>query len=69
MRSILALRVQSPKLENLVRYIQEDNSRLKLEEAKLEDPKRLMDLKNKPEYSHLKFLKKEQVEILERQYE
>lgn len=66
MSSVLALKVKSPKLENLVRFINEDNQRLRLEEASFEDPKRLLDLKNKPEYSHLKFLKKNEVETIRR---
>ena len=50
MRSVLELKVQSPKLENLVRFIKEDNQRLELEKASFEDPKRLMKLKDDPEY-------------------
>ncbi len=67
MRSVLDLKVKSPKLENLVRFIEEDNQRLKLEQASFEDPKRLMQLKDKPEYSHLKFLKKNEVETMQSQ--
>lgn len=66
MRSVLALKVESPKLENLVRFIDEDNQRLKVQEASMEDPKRLMELKDKPEYSHLKYLKEDEVEKIRR---
>lgn len=48
------LRIEIPALVKEVRSIQEENARLKYDIDQFESPIHLMDLANKPEFSHLK---------------
>ncbi len=48
------LRRQIPELAREVRLLQEENSRLQYEIERFENPKHLMDLAKRPEFSHLK---------------
>lgn len=49
------LRVAIPSIEKEVKELQEENIRLKYAVDRFESPIHLMELMNKPEYSHLKF--------------
>lgn len=48
------LRIRIPELAKEVRLIEEENARLKLEIDRYENPKHLMELARRPEFSHLK---------------
>lgn len=48
------LRIRIPELAKEVRLIEEENTRLKLEIDRYENPKHLMELARRPEFSHLK---------------
>ncbi len=48
------VRIELPVLSDEVRLLQEENMRLSLEIDHFENPKHLMQLANRPEFSHLK---------------
>lgn len=48
------LRIEIPALMKEVRSLQEENARLKYDIDQFESPIHLMELANKPEFSHLK---------------
>lgn len=48
------LKIQIPKLVRSLRVIEEENTQLRYEIEKLENPQRLIDLLRQPEFSHLK---------------
>ena len=49
------LRIELPELAREVRVLEEDNSRLRYEIEQFENPKHLMELAKRPEFSHLKY--------------
>jgi hypothetical protein len=49
------IRIELPRLAREVRSLEEHNSRLKYEIERFENPKHLMQLAKRPEYSHLKY--------------
>lgn len=49
------LRVAIPSIAKEVKVLQEENIRLKYEVDQFESPIHLMELMNRPEFSHLKF--------------
>ncbi len=49
------LRIELPTLTDEVRLLQEENMRLALEIDQFENPKHLMQLAERPEFSHLKY--------------
>ena len=52
---VTEMRLAVPALAKKVRMLQEENSRLEYEIEQFENPIHLMELKMKPELSHLKF--------------
>ena len=48
------VRIELPKLSREVRQLEELNSRLRYEIERFENPKHLMELAKRPEFSHLK---------------
>lgn len=48
------LRLEIPQLANALEEIKQENIRLQYEIEQLENPERLMELAQKPEYCHLK---------------
>lgn len=51
---VTKLRIEVPKLSREVRILEEENTRLRYEIERFENPKHLMELAKRPEYSHLK---------------
>lgn len=51
---VTKLRIQVPKLAREVRIIEEKNTQLRYQIERFENPKHLMTLAKRPEYSHLK---------------
>lgn len=48
------VRIELPRLAKEVRQLEEQNSRLRYEIERFENPKHLMELAKRPEFSHLK---------------
>ncbi len=48
------IRIEIPRLSRDVRHLEEQNSRLRFEIERFENPKHLMELAKRPEFSHLK---------------
>lgn len=63
---IVELRMAIPSLSKRVKAIHEENNQLKYQVDKFESPEHLMELSRQPEYSHLKFPKREEVIVIER---
>lgn len=61
---VTEMRLAVPALAKKVRMLQEDNSRLQYEIEQFENPIHLMEMKNKPELSHLKFPYAEEIVML-----
>lgn len=51
---ITKVRIELPKLTREVRLLEEQNLRLRYEIERFENPKHLMELAKRPEFSHLK---------------
>ena len=51
---VTKVRIELPRLSREVRQLEEQNSRLKYEIERFENPKHLMELAKRPEFSHLK---------------
>ncbi len=51
---VTKVRIELPRLAREVRQLEEQNSRLKFEIERFENPKHLMELAKRPEFSHLK---------------
>ncbi len=51
---VTKIRIELPKLTREVRQLEEQNSRLRYEIERFENPKHLMELAKRPEFSHLK---------------
>lgn len=51
---VVKVRIELPRLSREVRLLEEQNSRLRYEIERFENPKHLMELAKRPEYSHLK---------------
>lgn len=51
---LTCLRIELPTLHDEVRLLQEENARLALEIDQFENPKHLMQIANRPEFSHLR---------------
>jgi hypothetical protein len=49
------IRIELPRLSREVRFLEEHNSRLKYEIERFENPKHLMQLAKRPEFSHLRY--------------
>ena len=60
------LRRRIPELEKEVRYLQDENIRLKYEIDQFESPVHLMELAEKPEFGHLKYPTLDKVIILQK---
>lgn len=58
------LRLAIPMLSKEVKALQEENRRLKYEIEQFESPVHLMELARKPEFSHLKYPKLDEIIIL-----
>jgi hypothetical protein len=50
----IKVRIELPRLSREVRQLEEQNSRLRYEIERFENPKHLMELAKRPEFSHLK---------------
>lgn len=61
---VTEMRLAVPALAKKVRTLHEENSRLRYEIEQFENPIHLMELKMKPELSHLKFAYMEELVIL-----
>jgi hypothetical protein len=61
---VTEMRLAVPALAKKVRMLQEENSRLQYEIEQFENPIHLMEMKRKPELSHLKFPYVEEILIL-----
>lgn len=61
---VTEMRLAVPALAKKVRTLHEENSRLRYEIEQFENPIHLMELKMKPELSHLKFPYMEELVIL-----
>ena len=48
------VRIELPRLARDVRHLEEQNARLRFEIERFENPKHLMELAKRPEFSHLK---------------
>lgn len=59
---LTTLRLQLPQLEKELKELEEENKRLKFEINQFESPLYLMELLKKPEFSHLRFPQKHEVE-------
>ena len=59
------LRIELPQLEDVVRILEEENMQLSLEIDRFENPKHLMELAHRPEYSHLKHPTVDEVMVLQ----
>lgn len=59
------LRLEIPQTLSQLKLIQEENERMQYEIDQFESPIYLMDLLKKPEFSHLKFPKQNEVIIVE----
>lgn len=55
LNELTELRLAIPALAKEVKLLEEDNDRLTYEIERFESPVRLMELKNQPQYSHLKY--------------
>lgn len=62
---LVELRMKLPALDKEVKALNEENTRLQYEITQFESPIHLMELRKKPEFSHLKFPEKISVIILE----
>lgn len=51
---VTKVRIELPRLTREVRWLEEQNSRLRYEIERFENPKHLMELAKRPEFSHLK---------------
>ena len=51
---VTKVRIELPRLTREVRQLEEQNSRLRYEIERFENPKHLMELAKRPEFSHLK---------------
>jgi hypothetical protein len=51
---LIKVRIELPKLAREVRLLEELNSRLRYEIERFENPRHLMNLAKRPEFSHLK---------------
>ncbi len=64
---ITKLRIAIPQLSNKLHEIDQENTRLRYEIDRLEDPSILLSLSRKPEYRHLKHSLLEEILILPKQ--
>lgn len=62
---LVELRMRLPALDKEVKALNEENTRLQYEINQYESPIHLMELRKKPEFSHLKFPETKNVIILE----
>lgn len=62
---LVELRMKLPALDKQVKALNEENNRLQYEINQFESPIHLMELRKKPEFSHLKFPETSHVIILE----
>lgn len=60
--TLTTLRLDLPQLEKELKEIEEENKRLEFEINQFESPLYMMELLKKPEFSHLKFPQKGEVE-------
>jgi|EndMetStandDraft_5_1072996.scaffolds.fasta_scaffold905662_2 cell division protein FtsL len=61
---IVELRIAIPALAKEVKALHEENNRLQYQIDRFESPEHLMELARKPEFTHLKFPKGEEVIVL-----
>lgn len=61
---IVELRLAIPVLDNEIKAVQEENTRLKYEIERFESPIHLMELARKPEFSHLRYPQMSHVTVL-----
>lgn len=62
---LVELRMKLPALDREVRALNEENQRLQYEIDQFQSPIHLMELRKKPEFSHLKFPEKSKVVVVE----
>lgn len=64
---ITQMRLHIPTVAKQLKTLQEENTRLQYEIDRFESPIHLMELARKPEFSHLKYPRLDQVVIIPRQ--
>jgi hypothetical protein len=62
---VTKVRIELPKITREVRLLEEQNLRLRYEIERFENPKHLMELAKRPEFSHLKHPLRDEIFVLQ----